>query len=227
MDTRPPALSVWAGEVVYEVALDWQAQLADARRADAIDDVILALTHDRVYTAGRHADVAHNVLGTRDIRVVDVDRGGDVTYHGPGQIVVYPILRLADPRAARGYVRALEEAMVATAADYGIEARPDDARPGVWVGAAKLGAVGARIDRGVTRHGLAFNVDPDLDDYGGVVACGLAGAAVCSLASLGVETTLEQARLRLVGHLGCTLGRRLQGVTPADLGLSRTTRVRS
>lgn len=220
MPTASTALNVWAGEVVYEVALDWQRRLADARRADEIDDVILALTHDRVYTAGRHADVAHHVLGTSDIRVVRVDRGGDVTYHGPGQLVVYPILRLAAPKAARGYVRALEEAMVATAADYGVPARPDDARPGVWVGDAKLGAVGARIDRGITRHGLAFNVDPDLGDYGGVVACGIAGAGVCSLASLGVAATLDQVRLRLVGHLARTLERRLQPASVADLGLS-------
>ncbi len=225
--TTPLALSVWAGEVPYEVALAWQARLADARRAGEISDVVLALTHDRVYTAGRHADLAHHVLGTSDIRIVEVDRGGDVTYHGPGQLVVYPILRLDDPVGARAYVRSLEEAMVATAADFGVDARPDDARPGVWVGGDKLGAVGARIDRGITRHGLAFNVAPDLGDYRGIVACGLAGAGVCSLASLGVATTLDQVRLRLIGHLGRTLRRRMQTVTPADLGLSRAARVPS
>lgn len=216
----PPAYAVWAGEVRYEEALRWQGLLADARRADAIDDVLLALTHDRVYTAGRRADVAAHVLGTRDIRVVRTDRGGDVTYHGPGQLVVYPVLRLAEARAVRPYVTALEEAVVRTAASYGVAAAPDPGRPGVWVGDDKLAAVGVRVRGHVTTHGLALNVAPDLDAFGGIVACGITDGGVTSLAALGVETTLEQVRLRLLAHLGETLDRALQAATPADLGLA-------
>jgi lipoyl(octanoyl) transferase len=199
--------------------LRWQHLLAAARADDAIDDVLLTLTHDRVYTAGPRADVARNVLGTRDIRVVETDRGGDVTYHGPGQLVAYPIVKLKESKAVRPYVRALEEACVKTAASFGISASPDSRRPGVWVGNAKLAAVGVRIAGRVTRHGLAFNVAPDLDDFAGLIPCGIADGGVCSLASLGVDTTVEEVRRRLTAHLGDALGRTVQPASPADLGL--------
>lgn len=215
-----PAYAVWAGEVRYEEALRWQGLLAEARRADVIDDVLLALTHDRVYTAGRRADVAAHVLGNRDIRVVRTDRGGDVTYHGPGQLVVYPVLRLAEARAVRPYVTALEEAIVRTAASYEVTAVPDPQRPGVWVGDDKLAAIGVRVRGGVTTHGLALNVAPDLADFGGIVACGIVDGGVTSLAALGIETTVEQVRLRLLAHLGETLGLALHTASPADLGLA-------
>ncbi len=218
----PLLLSVWAGAVVYEEALRWQQLLAQARAADVVDDVLLTLTHDRVYTAGRHADVARNVLGSSDIRVVRTDRGGDVTYHGPGQLVAYPIVKLAHPLAAREHVGALEQACVLTAGSFGIEARTDPVRPGVWVGDDKLAAVGVRIKGGVATHGLALNVCPDLADFGGLIPCGIPDRGVCSLASLGAETTVEQARHRLVAHLARTLGRRLQPARAADLGLVST-----
>ncbi|MGH8931996.1 MAG: lipoyl(octanoyl) transferase LipB [Egibacteraceae bacterium] len=220
-------LSVWAGEVVYEEAWRWQRLLAAARDADAIDDVLLTLSHDPVYTAGRHADLARNLLGTRpDIRVVEVDRGGDVTYHGPGQLVAYPIIRLSQPRGVRAYVSALEEACVRTAASFGIEARPIQGRAGVWVGDDKLAAIGVRVRRAITTHGLALNVTTDLDGFAGIVPCGIADADVCSLASLGVDTTLEEARRRLVAHLGDTLARPIHPATPADLGLAMSARCR-
>jgi lipoate-protein ligase B len=212
-------LAVWAGEVIYEEALRWQRLLASARAAGEIDDVLLSLTHDRVYTAGRRADVAANVLGTRDIRVVPTDRGGDVTYHGPGQLVVYPILKLGNSRGVRPYVTALEEAIVRTAASFGVAAAPDRRRPGVWVGDDKLAAIGVRVEHGVTRHGLAFNVSTDLDDFTGLVPCGITDGGVCSLRSLGVDTDVEEVRRRLVAHLGDTLRRPLQPARPADLGL--------
>jgi lipoyl(octanoyl) transferase len=213
-------LSVWCGEVVYEQALAWQRQLAEARAADAIDDVLLTLTHDPVYTAGRHADLEHNLLGEVGVRVVEVERGGDLTYHGPGQLVAYPIVKLHDSKAARAYVDALVEACVRTARSYGVDARPDHDRPGVWVGTDKLAAVGVRIANRVTTHGLAFNVDPDLALFGaGIVPCGIRDAGVCSLASLGVDTDLEQVRRRLVAFLAETLGRPVHAATPADLGL--------
>jgi lipoyl(octanoyl) transferase len=212
-------LSVWAGEVVYEEALRWQRLLADARAAGEIDDVLLLLTHDRVYTAGPRADVARHVLGTRAIRLVRTDRGGDVTYHGPGQLVAYPIVRISDSKAVRAHVRALEEACVRTAASFGIDAAPDDDRPGVWVGNAKLAAIGVRVQDRVTRHGLAFNVATDLDDFAGLVPCGITDGSVCSLRSLGVETTVEEVRRRMAAHLADTLGRTLQPARLADLGL--------
>lgn len=205
--------------MVYEEALRWQRLLAAARAADEIDDVLLCLEHDRVYTAGRRADVTAHVLGTRDIRVVRVERGGDVTYHGPGQLVVYPIRKLADGYRARVHVAALEEACIRTAASFGIRARADRERTGVWVGDRKLVAIGVRIARRVTSHGLAFNVTTDLADFSGIVPCGLADAEVCSLQSLGVDTTVAEVRRRLVAALGDVLGQTVQEASPADLGL--------
>jgi lipoyl(octanoyl) transferase len=228
-------LAVECGRVVYEEALRWQRLLASARAAGDIPDVVLTLEHDRVYTAGRRADVAANVLGNRDIRVVPVDRGGDVTYHGPGQLVAYPIIALPHAKAVRPYVEALEEACIRTAASCGIEARPGTdfhgsdpprqprARTGVWVGDEKLAAIGIKVEGRVTTHGLAFNVDPDLEDFGGIVPCGIADHGVTSLAALGVTTTMTRVRRLLVGHLGDVLGRRIQHVRPADVGLLPTT----
>ena len=216
-------LHVWCGEVVYEDALRWQRDLAAARLDDAIDDVLLTLTHDPVYTAGRHADLARTVLRDAGIRVVPIDRGGDVTYHGPGQLVAYPIVKLSDSKAIRPYVEALVEACARTAQSYGLDARPDPVRPGVWVGANKIAAVGVRVERKITTHGLAFNVDPNLGEFSaGIIPCGITDGGVTSLAALGVTTTVEEVRRRLVQHLADTLGRQLQPASVADLGLVRT-----
>ena len=204
---------------MYEEALEWQRRIVQARAADKIGDVLLTCEHDPVYTAGRHADQARNVLGTRDIRVVTIDRGGDVTYHGPGQLVAYPITRLTSSKAVRPFVCALQEACVRTAADYGIRASSDPRGPGVWVGSDKLAALGVRINGAITSHGLAFNVTTDLDDYAGLIPCGLADAGVCSLASLGVEATVEEVQPRLARHLADALGAPLGEAPAAVLSL--------
>jgi lipoate-protein ligase B len=213
-------LAVDCGRVVYEEALRWQRLLSSARAEGSIGDVLLTVEHDAVYTAGRHADLATTLLGTRDIRVVHVDRGGDVTYHGPGQLVAYPIVELAHAKAVRPHVEALEAACVAVAASYGIDARGDRERTGVWVGDEKLAAIGIKVEGRVTSHGLALNVDPDLADYGGIVPCGIADRGVCSLASLGVTAPMTEVRRRLVDALGRSLGRTVQHARPADLGLT-------
>jgi lipoyl(octanoyl) transferase len=214
-------LAVDCGRVPYEEALRWQRLLASARAEGAIGDVLLTLEHEPVYTAGRHADLATNLLGTRpDIPVIPVERGGDVTYHGPGQLVAYPIIELAHAKAVRPYVEALELALLDVAASYGVEARRDPERTGVWVGAEKLAAIGIKVQGRVTLHGLALNVDPDLDDFAGIVPCGIADRGVCSLASLGIRTTMAEVRRRLVGSLGARLGRTVQPARPQDLGLT-------
>ena len=213
-------LSVWCGEVVYEEALRWQRLLASARADDSIDDVLLTLTHDPVYTAGRHADLARNLLGDAGIRVVEIDRGGDVTYHGPGQLVAYPIVKLADSKAVRPYVEALVDTCVDTARSFGLAAEADRKRPGAWVEGEKIAAVGVRIDGRVTTHGLAFNVDPDLAQFtAGIIPCGIPDAGVTSLAAHGVAASIAQVRDRLVPYLAERLGRPLQAASPADLGL--------
>lgn len=212
-------LAVHCGTVAYGEALRWQRLLVQARQEDTIEDVLLTLEHERVYTAGRHANIAAHVLDTRGVPVVQVDRGGDVTYHGPGQLVAYPIIRLHAVRAVRAYVGALEEACVRTAADFGVRARPEQRRTGVWVGGQKLAAVGIRVNRGVTSHGLAFNVTTDLADFAGIVPCGIAGAGVCSLSSLGVAASVADVRGAIVRHLADTLDRAVTHVRPRDLGL--------
>jgi lipoyl(octanoyl) transferase len=214
------AYVVQAGQVAYDVALRWQDQLVAARQADLVDDVVLLLTHPPVYTAGRHADLAANLTGARpDIPVVRVDRGGDVTYHGPGQVVAYPIVRLPQRGAAKAHVTALEQALVDVAATYGVTAARRSGYPGVWVGRDKLAAVGVRITRGVSKHGVALNVEPDLADFDGIVPCGIADGGVTSLARLGVTTSVEDAQVRLGAALCRALDRIPQPARPHDLGL--------
>ena len=213
-------IAVQCGRIDYADGLRLQRDLVARRAAGEIDDVLVVCEHQRVFTVGRRAGTA-NVRDAGDIPVVATDRGGDVTYHGPGQVVIYPIIRLTSPREVRAYVGALERACIAVAAEYGIAAHTVDGRPGVWVGNDKLAAIGVRVRRDATSHGLAFNVAPDLDDYGGIVACGLADAGACSLASLGVTASTDEVASRLVSALSATLRRPLTAwTTPDGLGLS-------
>ncbi len=229
-----PIQHIACGEVVYEDALAWQRELWRRRVDDEIGDVLVTLTHDPVYTAGRHADLDRNLV-RRDtgVRVVEVERGGDLTYHGPGQLVAYPIVKLPSSKDVRGFVGALLEACRACAAAHGLHAVIDPDRPGVWVGGDKIAAVGVRVDRHVTFHGLAFNVDCDLAQFtAGIIPCGIEGSGVASLASLGVDTTLDEVRHRLVDELSTSLGRSIEPAEPAADGVldpphpARTERAR-
>lgn len=195
----------------YETCLDWQNKLVAARQRDLIPDVLLAVTHPPVYTAGKHADTATNLLGTRpDIPLVPIDRGGDLTYHGPGQVVAYPIMKRGRRGVAKAHVEAMEEAVIRVCADLGITAFRRPEYPGVWVDSgeefpAKICAVGVRITNGVTKHGLAFNVAVNLDDYTGIIPCGIVEGGVTSLEALGVKIHLEVAREMVIDTLGETL----------------------
>ena len=216
-------LTVWAGEVDYRVALGWQEQLVEARREGLIDDVLLMLSHPPVYTAGRHADVDANVTGLRPgIPVVRIDRGGDVTYHGPGQVVAYPIVRLDEALGARRYVTALEDALIDTVGAHGVAADRRRCYPGVWVNADKIAAVGVRITNRVTKHGVALNVRPDLADFGGIVPCGITDGGVTSLSALGAEASPEDVARDLTAALAHHLRRTPRAVRPAELGLHAT-----
>lgn len=215
-----PLVWVRAGRVPYAHAHAWQRGLVELRHAGAVPDVLLTLEHPPVYTAGRHADVDAHVLGVRpDIPLVQTDRGGDVTYHGPGQLVAYPIVKLRDGKSVRRYIRALERAIVAVLAQYGVEGRPgeDVHLPGVWVGEDKIAAIGVRVQHAIAMHGLALNVDPDLGDFAGIVPCGIAGAGVCSLASLGVAAPMAEVEERLAHALAAELGRMLRDPLPGEL----------
>ena len=145
------------------------------------DDVALLLEHPPVYTAGKRTEPWERPLdGTP---VVDVDRGGKITWHGPGQITGYPIVRLADPVDVVAYVRSLEQLLIDTCAELGLETVPVEGRSGVWTpdGARKVAAIGIRVSRGVTMHGFALNCDPDLTAYDRIVPCGISDATVTSL----------------------------------------------
>ncbi|MEY2441013.1 MAG: lipoyl(octanoyl) transferase [bacterium] len=176
------------GPVEYRAALALQERVRAARQADAIPDTLLLLEHPPVYTRGRRSLAGELPLGEdayreRGIDIVDVDRGGKLTYHGPGQLVGYPIMRIVDVIA---YLRTMESAIVAALADaVGIQARarPDDGPDytGVWTQERKIASIGVHVARGVTTHGFAVNVDNDLEPFEWVVACGLDGVSMTSV----------------------------------------------
>ncbi|HXN11021.1 MAG TPA: lipoyl(octanoyl) transferase LipB [Steroidobacteraceae bacterium] len=181
----------WLGRLNFEPT--WRAMQDYTERRDAASpDEIWLLEHDPVYTLGMNADRAH-VLAPGDIPVIQIDRGGQVTYHGPGQLLVYPLI---DVRRAgldvRALVTALEASVVEYAARFGIRAQCRADAPGVYVDGAKLASVGLRIRRGGSYHGLALNVDMDLEPFGRINPCGYAGLAMTQLAALGGPRELRQ-----------------------------------
>jgi lipoyl(octanoyl) transferase len=178
------------GRVEYDDGLTMQEALVEGRAQGLIPDTLLLLEHQSVITLGRGAK-AQNILwspealAARGFEVFETDRGGDVTYHGPGQIVGYPILDLKpDRKDVRKYVASVEELMIRVAAEYGVEARRIPGRTGVWTTNGKLGAIGVHISRWITSHGFAFNVRTELDDFSAIVPCGISDAGVTSLQSL-------------------------------------------
>jgi lipoyl(octanoyl) transferase len=184
---------LWLGQIPYREAWDLQHELVAKRRAGDIPDQLLLLEHPAVLTLGRQSDQAHILttpeeLAARGIEVIRVERGGEVTYHGPGQLVAYPIVKLADRGILlRPFVRLLEQSMIDTAAGYGVDAGRRDGHPGVWCDPdaatpRKLGALGLRIEGGVSYHGIALNVTTDLTDFKLIDPCGYANADVTSIA---------------------------------------------
>lgn len=177
------------GTVDYAEAHRLQKELQSKRIAAEIGDTVLLLEHPPVLTMGRSADKQHilapgEVLEARGIAVHEVGRGGDVTYHGPGQLVAYPIIDLKpDRKDVRRYVSSLEEAMIRSCADFDLTARRVQGLNGAWIGERKVGAVGVRISRWVTMHGLALNVDSDLAHFDLIVPCGIQDKGVTSLSA--------------------------------------------
>jgi lipoyl(octanoyl) transferase len=177
------------GLIGYDEALTLQRELVEERRADGVPDLLLLLEHPPVITLGVRSEIARaNVVATNarlaalGIAVHETGRGGDVTYHGPGQIVGYPILDLRPDRCdVHKYVRDLEEVMIRTCADYGVTAGRIAGLSGTWVGAEKIGAIGIRISRWITSHGFAFNVSTNLDHFRLIVPCGISDRGVTSL----------------------------------------------
>ena len=221
----PRIVATWLGRVPY---LDgWRLQEAVATRVrDGGDERVMLLEHEPVYTIGRRGTTDHLLVGLDELRaagasVYRVDRGGDITYHGPGQLVGYPVVRLGDRPDLVRYVRGLEEALIAVLATYGVAGRAERGKTGVWVDLpdrrpAKIAAIGVRVSRGVTTHGFALNVSTDLAAFERMVPCGFMHE-VASLARLGVHARVEEVASRVAESLARCLDRDLRwaGVAPA------------
>ena len=189
--SRPSECTVvWLGRVDYQEAWDLQRALANARVAGTIGDVLLLLEHPHVYTVGRRgqrSDILLDEAGLAHVgaTVHHVDRGGEVTYHGPGQLVGYPIIDLRQwGDGPLRYVRTLERVLIDALSEFRIPARRSEGLTGVWVAEEKMAAIGVKVSRGVTTHGFALNVDPDLSYYRHIVPCGIVNRGVTSMARL-------------------------------------------
>jgi lipoate-protein ligase B len=212
------------GTVEYREAYALQERVRAARQEDRIPDTLLLLEHPPVYTRGRRSEPGELAMGeawyaAQGIDVVDVDRGGKITYHGPGQLVGYPIMRVDDVVA---FVRTMERGVVAALADEGIEARTRTPEgrdyTGVWVEDRKIASIGVHVARGVTTHGFAVNADNDLQPFGWVVACGLPDVRMTSLsAETARARTLECFARRMAHRFAEAHGLRQRIVTPARL----------
>jgi lipoyl(octanoyl) transferase len=213
------------GTVPYRPAWELQDELAQQRRERRIGDRLLLLEHFPVYTIGRGGD-ERNLLASPDrlrelgAELIHIDRGGDITYHGPGQLVAYPIVELRDPLDLRRYVQTLEAAIIATAAAFGVEAHWSEGLTGVWVeGERKLAAIGVRVKRGVTTHGLALNVNTDLRWFAEMIPCGIHDKEVTSLArELGRPIEMAEVEDRLAEALALQFGLTLAAGQPGMVG---------
>ena len=208
------------GVVPYGEALALQRDLVERRRAGEVPDLLLLLQHPHVITVGVKRETGHahilaapGALAARGVEVFDAGRGGDVTYHGPGQIVGYPILDLRPDRCdVHRYVRDLEDVMIRVCADYGVEGVRVPGMTGAWAptprGPEKIGAIGVRVSRWITSHGFAFNVNPDLEFFRLIVPCGIGDRGVTSLAAL-TDGSIEIAEVEdaFVRHFAAVFDR--------------------
>jgi len=212
--------------VPYEEAAVAQRWLRDAREDGAVPDVLLLLEHPPVYTRGRRSSdeelpMAREWYEMQGIEVRDTDRGGRVTYHGPGQLVAYPIVSLRPyGDDVHEYVRRLERVAIEALGEHGVSAGTRERLTGVWVGDRKIGSIGVHVSRGVTTHGLAVNVNNDLQPFEWIVPCGIEGCRVTSLSrELGGEQDLGGFAETVVAQFGEVYGREATSATPAELGL--------
>jgi lipoyl(octanoyl) transferase len=208
------------GLVPYAEGVDMQRALVEERRAGRVADLLLLLEHPHVVTLGVKLDASRShliatpeLLATREVEVHESGRGGDITYHGPGQLVGYPIMDLRPDRCdVHKYVRDLEDVMIRAAGDFGVRARRVEGLTGAWVGADKLGAIGVRISRWITSHGFAFNVTTDLDYFRLIVPCGITSGGVTSLSRVtGRPVATVDADHAIVRHFCDVFDRQLVG----------------
>ncbi len=227
-------LVVRCGVVPYEEARQLQKRLEGERQRGEIGDVLLLLEHPAVYTRGRRSSAEELPMGAQwyeaqGIEVLDTDRGGLVTYHGPGQLVAYPIVSLAPyGDDVHEYVRGLERVMIGALGEHGVAAQIIKGLTGVWTegepppggGARKIGSIGVHVSRGVTTHGLAVNVSNDLQPFDWIVPCGIEGVAMTSLTrELGAEQSVAAFADTVSRHFGDVFERIPKAAEPGDLGL--------
>ena len=216
---------VWAGRQEYVPTWELQRELVLARRRGLIGDLLLLVEHPPTYTIGRGGSRDNLLISEAQLEAVcaqclDVDRGGDITFHGPGQLVAYLIRDLGGAqRRLRHYVSQLEETVIRTVAHYGLQAAADPRYPGVWIGRDKIAALGIAVSRGVSYHGFALNVDPDLRYFGYMIPCGISGRGATSIArELGRPVPLEPAIEPLVVSFAESFEAEMrEGLTVADL----------
>lgn len=212
------------GLVSYADGLELQRGLVEDRKAGRIADTLLLLQHPHVLTIGvkkdgrQHILAAPELLAARGVEVFETGRGGDVTYHGPGQLVGYPIIDLnPDRRDVHRYVRDLEAVMIGVCGDYGLAAERVKGMSGAWLGDAKIGAIGVRISRWVTSHGFAFNVTTDLDFFNLIVPCGITDRGVTSLAAqLGRAVALPEVEDAFIRHFAAVFAKPTARVPPRE-----------
>jgi lipoyl(octanoyl) transferase len=207
--------AAWLGRMDYPDAWSLQRQLFLRRFDGDCGDVLMLLEHPPTYTLGRRAleeDLVYDEAERRSkgISLYRVDRGGRATYHGPGQLVGYPIVALGERYDVISYLRRLEDVLIDTAADLGVHAHRDEHHTGVWVGSNKIGAIGVKVTRGITMHGFAFNVAPDLSMFEGIVPCGLKNRWVTSVQALtGVTKSTKEVATMAASHFARAFGKGL------------------
>ena len=214
--------------VPYEEAFALQKRLVTMRSQDAICDTLILLEHPPVFTVTRKATL-NNILASPDeledkgISLCKTNRGGDITYHGPGQIVGYPIMNLKEHgKDLHKYIRNIEEIIISVLMDYGISAHRDKANPGVWIGDEKIAAIGIAVKSSwTTMHGFAFNVNPDLNHYSFIVPCGLTNKGITSLSKLlGTPISMEEVREKVIHHYAEVFKLRTRKVSLEELTAS-------
>ncbi len=207
MSSEKEILYIDAGIIDYQEAWDLQKKILELRYQNKIPDVLLLLEHPNTYTLGKVAD-KKNLLSDPDflkenkISVYEIDRGGDITFHGPGQIVGYPIINLVNwKRDAHEYLRGLEEVIIRTCDEFGLKSQRNPKYTGVWIDDRKIAAIGIKISRWITMHGFAFNINTDLSLFNGIIPCGIKEKSVTSLSEeLNVEVEIKIVKEKLLNN---------------------------
>lgn len=207
MSSEKEILYIDAGIIDHQEAWDLQKKILELRYQNKIPDVLLLLEHPNTYTLGKVADKKNllsdpDFLKENNISVYEIDRGGDITFHGPGQIVGYPIINLVNwKRDAHEYLRGLEEVIIRTCDEFGLKSKRNPKYTGVWIDDRKIAAIGIKISRWITMHGFAFNINTDLSLFNGIIPCGIKEKSVTSLSKeLNVEVEIKIVKEKLLNH---------------------------